>query len=420
MRSKSFRAALSAPSRAAVLATAAALLAGGPAAAVEHRPAKPGHPSAATANKNAPKPAQKARRHAAVRGDDAPDVVTYGRRDDVMAFADEVAQRQALDPDWVRAQLASARYLPTVARLIMPPPAGSAKNWAAYRARFVESQRIGAGLRFWQQHEAALARAEAEYGVPAAIVVGIIGVETFYGRMTGGFRVVDALATLAFDFPTGRKDRTPFFRGELEELLRWCGRGHGAPDAPQAVPVAAMAASQPEPAPTAAGGCELSQVRGSYAGAIGLPQFMPGSINRHAIDFDGDGRIDLSGSPVDAIGSVARYLADFGWQRGQPTHYEVAPPTDTSGRATLLAPDILPSFTPAQMAEQGAVLGDDALRHAGPLALVELQNGGAAPSYVAGTANFYAVTRYNWSSYYALAVIELGQAVEAARRAAPR
>jgi membrane-bound lytic murein transglycosylase B len=292
----------------------------------------------------------------------------------------------------VRDQLAKARYLPSVARLIMPPAAGTAKNWAAYRARFVEPQRIGAALRFWQQHEAALARAEAQYGVPAQIVVGIIGVETFYGRVTGNFRVLDALATLAFDFPTGRKDRTPFFRGELEELLRWC----------------------------AGGGCDPQALRGSYAGAIGLPQFMPGSINRHAVDFDGDGRIDLQGSAEDAIGSVAHYLANFGWQRGMPTHYEVAVPNEVTQRATLLAPDILPTFTPAQMAAQGAVLGDDAQRHPGLLALVELQNGDAAPSYVAGTENFYAVTRYNWSSYYALAVIDLGSAVNAAYLASRR
>ncbi|MEF7616273.1 lytic murein transglycosylase B [Aquincola sp. MAHUQ-54] len=342
---------------------------------------------------HATQPAKKPKTAAAkARSDSAPDIVTYGRRDDVMAFADDTAQRHGLDAAWVREQLAGARYLPSVARLIMPPPAGTAKNWAAYRSRFIEPERIAAGLRFWLTHEAALARAEAQYGVPAQIVVGIIGVETFYGRVTGNFRVLDALATLAFDFPTGRKDRTPFFRGELEELIRWC----------------------------AGGGCDPQALRGSYAGAIGLPQFMPGSINRHAVDFDGDGRIDLLRSPEDAIGSVAHYLANFGWQRGMPTHYDVAPPSETTPRAMLLAPDIVPSFTAAQMLEQGAVLGEDAQRHPGPLALVELQNGDAAPSYVAGTANFYAVTRYNWSSYYALAVIDLGSAIAAAHRAATR
>jgi membrane-bound lytic murein transglycosylase B len=112
---------------------------------------------------------------------------------------------------------------------------------------------------------------------------------------------------------------------------------------------------------------------------------------------------------------VAHYLAEHGWQRGMPTHYAVKPPMDTADRAALLAPDILPSFSAAQMAERGAVLDAAGAAHTGPLALVELQNGDAAPSHVAGTQNFYAVTRYNWSSYYALAVIELGQAVAAVR-----
>ena len=123
----------------------------------------------------------------------------------------------------------------------------------------------------------------------------------------------------------------------------------------------------------------------------------------------------MAHNPADVIGSVAHYLAEHGWQRGQLTHYPVKPPVDTADRAALLAPDILPSFTAAQFAERGAVLDAAGAAHPGPLALVDLQNGDAAPSHIAGTANFYAVTRYNWSSYYALAVIELGQAVAAAR-----
>jgi membrane-bound lytic murein transglycosylase B len=336
--------------------------------------------------------AKAAARHAVkpVAHDSAPDAVTYGRRDDAMALADELAQRHGLDPAWTRAQLAQARFQPTVARLIMPPPAGTAKNWAAYRARFIEPERIKAGAAFWSTHQRWLDAAEERYGVPASVVVGIIGVETFYGRVTGNFRVLDALATLSLDFPTGRKDRSAFFRDELGQFLRLARTEQMAP----------------------------ASVKGSFAGAIGLGQFMPGSINRFAVDFDGDGHIDMANNPADVIGSVAHYLAEHGWQRGQPTHYPVKPPVDTADRAALLAPDILPSFTPAQFAERGAVLDTAASAHPGPLALVELQNGDAAPSYIAGTANFYAVTRYNWSSYYALAVIELGQAVKASRAAA--
>jgi len=213
-------------------------------------------------------------------------------------------------------------------------------------------------------------------------------VETFYGRMTGGFRVLDALATLAFDFPSGRKDRSAFFKDELSQFL-----------------VLAQREGQP---PTS--------FKGSYAGAMGLGQFMPSSILKYAVDFDRDGHIDMAGSPADVIGSVANYLASFGWQRDQPTHFEVRPPVDTAERAALLVPDILPSFSAEQMTERGAVLSEPGQHHEGLLALVELQNGPAAPSHIAGTQNFYAVTRYNWSSYYALAVIELGRAVALQRQ----
>jgi membrane-bound lytic murein transglycosylase B len=336
--------------------------------------------------------AEAARRkpQAAPRSDDAPEVVTYGRREDVMRFAAELAERHGWEPDWVRAQLAEARFVPTVARLIMPPPAGTAKSWMAYRARFIEPQRVNAGVQFWNANAGALARAETQYGVPASVIVGIVGVETFYGRITGNFRVLDALATLSFDFPTGRKDRTPFFREELENFLQMCRRE----------------------------GRDCASFKGSYAGAMGLPQFMPSSINQHAVDFDGDGHIDLMGSPADVVGSVASFLAAKGWERGLPTHYEVAPPVDSRDRALLLGPDIVPSFTAAEFTERGAVLSEAGRAHPGLLALVELQNGDAAPSYIAGTQNFYAVTRYNWSSYYALAVIELGTVVEAARNKA--
>ncbi len=345
---------------------------------------------AAAATKKRPHPA--AARVADIRADDAPDLVTYGARDDVMRFGAELAERRGLDFGWVQNALQRARFVPSVARFIMPPPAGSVKNWAAYRARFVEPRRIAAGVAFWQAHEKWLQRAEATYGVPPEIVVGIVGVETIYGQQMGNFRVIDALATLAFDFPAGRKDRSAFFRDELENLLVWCQRE----------------------------GVDPLRPTGSFAGAMGMPQFMPSSVNRYAVDFDGDGRIDLRGDAADVIGSVAHYLAEFGWKRGLPTRFEVAVPVDAADRAFLLAPDILPSFSAADFGERGARLdaaafaADAALAETGgvgKLALVELQNGAAAPSYVAGTANFYAITRYNWSSYYAMAVIELGEAV---------
>ena len=307
----------------------------------------------------------------------------YADRDDALRFADEVAARHGLDAAAVRAAIAGARLQPRVQQFIMPPPAGTAKNWAAYRARFVEPTRLRAGVAFWRAHGELLQRAEAETGVPAEIVAGILGVETLWGQQTGSFRVIDALATLAFDFPPGRRDRSAFFRDELEALIVLAARERLDP----------------------------ADYRGSYAGAIGWPQFMPSSILKYAVDYDGDGQVDLRTSVADAVGSVAHYLKAFGWQRGMPTHYAVAVPVEVGDRAALLAPDILPSFTAAQFAERGAALDEAGRRHEGLLALVELQNGDAAPSYVAGTANFYAITRYNWSSYYAMAVIELGRTV---------
>ena len=350
-------------------------------AAPSQKPAKP--------PKQRPKPQNKPRPSAAAQAARPAVPAPWAGRDDFERFAAEVAQRRSLPADWVRTQLVQAAWVGRVRELIMPPPAGTAKNWAAYRARFIEPRRIQAGLAYWRSHAGWLKRAEERWGVPASIVMAIIGVETLYGQHSGGFRVLDALATLAFDFPPKRRDRSAFFRSELEELLVLAHRERIA----------------------------AASLKGSYAGAIGLPQFMPGSINRWAVDFDEDGHIDLLGNGADAIGSVAHYLAAFGWVKDMPTHYAVAVPVEASDRAFLLGPDILPSFTPAQFVERGALLPDEALRHEGLLALVELQNGEAAPSFVAGTSNFYAITRYNWSSYYAMAVIEL--AAELQRRMQP-
>ncbi len=314
-----------------------------------------------------------------------------GPRPALVAFADELAASQGWEANALREQLGQALDLPRVKQLILPAKTGTAKNWAAYHDRFIEPKRLDAGLAFWAEHEAALARAESQYGVPAEIVVGILGVETFYGRITGGFKVLDALATLAFDFPTEHPraaDRQAFFRSELAEFLKLCREN----------------------------GLDAADVRGSYAGALGWPQFMPGSWRQHAVDFDGDGRIDLIASPVDAIGSVAHYLSEYGWKPGQTTHYSVKLPADRRERARLLAPDIKPTFTAADLSAAGAAPSEAAREHDGPMAVIELQNGPKkATTVLLGTQNFWVVTRYNWSAYYALAVIELGQAIKARR-----
>lgn len=312
----------------------------------------------------------------------------YAQREDAMRAADDIAARRDLDLEWVRQAIAQARYIPQIARFIQPPPVGTPKNWRVYRSRFIDPTRISAGVKFWQDNRDTLARAEAETGVPAEIIVGIIGVETIYGQQMGTFRVIDALATLAFDFPASHPRaaaRSEFFKAELEQYLSLTHRTSVDPLA----------------------------LRGSFAGAMGMPQFMPSSWVKYAIDFDGDGKVDLFNSPADVIGSVANYFKAFNWQPGMPTHYPMGFDASKLDMAALLAPDILPTFSVASFVAKGAVLEGAALQHSGPLALVELQNGDDPSSYVAGTENFYAITRYNWSSYYALAVIELGKAVAA-------
>lgn len=347
-------------------------------------------PISASAQKN--QNSGKTQAAATARSTAANGSAVYATRPEALQFADDLAQRRDLDREWVRQAIGQARFLPQVPKLMLPPPRGTAKNWRVYRSRFIDPVRIRAGLRFWQDNADTLARAESEFGVPAQTIVGIIGVETIYGQQMGNFRVMDALATLAFDFPAAHPraaERTEFFQRELEQFLSLTHRTNVDPFEP----------------------------RGSYAGAMGLGQFMPSSWVRHAIDFDGDGSVDLFNSPADAIGSVANYFIAHGWTPGMATHYSVQFDSDPARVQLdeLLAPDILPTFSAASMQAKGAVLDATGAQHTGPLALVELQNGGDTPSYVAGTENFYAITRYNWSSYYAMAVIELGREVAAAR-----
>lgn len=316
-------------------------------------------------------------------------------------FADGLAARHAMDRKWLQQTLAKARFDRRVQRLMRPARRGGKKrygNWQQYRGQFLMPQRIQAGLAFWQQHHVLLERAQQRFGVPASLIVGIIGVETAYGQNMGDFPVLNALATLAFDFPaTPQRDRSAYFQGELEQFLLQ----HYT-----------------------AGSNPLTSY-GSYAGAVGYGQFMPGSIAAYAIDFDGDGRIDLE-TPADAIGSVANYLRGHGWISGLPAYYPAhfakePPRRETADMTTLLAPDIVPAFDVKQLLALGVRPGAQAQQHTGQFALVELFNGNPAvpqnrPHYILGTQNFYVVTRYNRSSYYALAVLQLGEAV-ADRRA---
>lgn len=312
----------------------------------------------------------------------------FGNTASVKRLAAELAQQRSMPKGWVQQQIASARLLPQVQKMIMPAALPTAKNWGAYRARFLDPQRTQAGVQFWQSHAETLARAERTYGVPAQYIVGILGVETYFGQHQGQFKVLDVLATLSLSFPPEHRqaeERRAFFKNELGYFLqqRW---------------------KNPS----------LKNQLGSYAGASGWPQFMPSSIDKFAVDFDQDGQINLSQSPADAIGSIAHYFQAYGWQTGMPTHFEVDVQADGGELNALLAPDIVPSWSVEHLLEKKVGLSQAGRQFSGALALVELHNGGEPPSYVAGTDNFFVVTRYNRSSYYALAVIELGQAIERA------
>lgn len=315
----------------------------------------------------------------------------YSDRADVRQFIDEMVTNHGFDAARLNDLFAATPTLPKVIELIKPPADPGIRSWATYRRRFIEPVRIKAGKKFMARHAVELARAEARYGVPREIIAGVIGVETIYGKHTGNFGTFAALTTLAFDYPL----RADLFRKELRELLL-------------------LARSEKRP---------VTYYRGSFAGALGLPQFLPSSIRSFAVDFDGDGRIDLQGSAADAIGSVANYLASHGWERHQP----VAATVSISGEAlsATIAEGIEPKQTVAELEAKGLTLqkvGADGMEslsgtalepvRALPAAVIDLVTPNAATEYRLGFRNFYAITRYNHSTFYASAVMDLAQALK--------
>jgi len=297
----------------------------------------------------------------------------YAQREDVQAFVAEMSDRHGFDAAMLTALFARTEPLPAVLRAIAPPADPGRRSWQAYRSRFIEPRRLAAGLAFWQAHRGTLAKAQAIYGIPAEIIVAIIGIETFYGRYTGRFEAFATLSTLAFDYPR----RAAFFRGELENLL--------------------LLARENDRAPTS--------YRGSFAGAIGLPQFLPSSIRHYAVDFDRDGRIDLEGNTQDTIGSVANFLKEHGWETGGPVTKKVD--VGGTGFEALVAEGILPQRRPADMRTFGVTIPEDAPD--APAALINLPTPNAPTEYWLGYQNFYVITRYNRSSFYAMAVWQFAQ-----------
>lgn len=302
---------------------------------------------------------------------------------DLQAYAREVATSRNVPLDRVQSILKQARYNATVAKLMTPSATRIRRSWVTYRNRFIEPVRIKAGTEFWREHRAALDRTAKEYGVPPSIIVAIIGIETIYGRDTGSFLVLDALATLGFRNPdTARAERSQLFRDQLADLIQLDHERR----------------------------LNALQVRGSFAGAMGLPQFMPGSLLRFAADGDHDGKIDLSSNAADAIASVARFLRLHGWQPGLPVFAPVILPGNA---ATLVAGGLHPSFTWQKLKNEGAKIRPDATSTAWTqyqIGIVDLLDEPRnLKEYRTGTPNFFAITHYNRSYFYATSVADLAQ-----------
>jgi membrane-bound lytic murein transglycosylase B len=307
---------------------------------------------------------------------------SYADRPDVSAFIDELVAGYRFDARALRRFFGKVRYqqsvINAVSRPVLEPP-----KWYQYAPQFLSASRIDGGVAFWRANEATLERAQNEFGVPAEIVVAIIGVETFYGRNTGSYRVADALTTLAFDYPR----RAEFFRNELKQFLLQAREQKISPLLP----------------------------KGSYAGAQGLPQFMPGSLRDYAVDYDDDGKIDLAGDVDDAVGSVANYLAMHGWQTGDPVMEQAAIEIDKQDDVErALDGGISDRRTLESWQREGVyVAGIPETLSADSVGVLMLEDEAGAGYWVVFN-NWYVLTRYNRSRLYASAVWKLAQEIKRA------
>ncbi|MDH5472508.1 MAG: lytic murein transglycosylase B [Gammaproteobacteria bacterium] len=309
-------------------------------------------------------------------------VAAYHQRDDVQNFIAEMVEQYGFDKNHLTELMSKVEKQTTAIEAIARPAEG--KPWKEYRPIFLTKKRIQKGVEFWRQHYDELTRAENDYGVPAEIIVAIIGVETFYGRRAGNYSVLDALTTLGFDYPLEnttkerQQSREIFFRKELKEYLLMSREEKVDP----------------------------RSLKGSYAGAMGMPQFISSSFRAYAVDYDGDGKRDLWTSTADAIGSVANYFKRHGWVKGKPI---VARAQVTNKARELGSKDMKPHTSIKNFKQQGAVplqsFADNELA-----TLLEL-DGSKGSEYWLGLNNFYVITRYNHSPLYAMAVYQLGQAV---------
>jgi membrane-bound lytic murein transglycosylase B len=295
------------------------------------------------------------------------------------AFVKRAASEYGLPENEVRALLGEAEYKQSIVDAISRPAEG--KPWHQYRPIFLTDKRINEGIDFWLENRELIAAASKQFGVDEAIIVAIIGVETFYGRITGGYRTIDALVTLGFYYPQNlSSDRSPFFSSELMHFIQ-------------------LAAEEGLPA---------AEITGSYAGAMGMGQFMPSSYREYAVDFDQDGHRDLWRSTADVVGSVANYLHRHGWQLGQPVTHRAWASTDAAF-GEISSRDFTPTLSVAQWKEKG-FSSSNKLPPELPAAVLKLVEENRN-TYWLTFKNFYVITRYNRSPRYAMAVYELSREI---------
>ena len=300
---------------------------------------------------------------------------SYLKREEVDAYIDELIQQHQFSRQELEEVLMAAERRQDIIDL-MRRPAERRLNWHEYSKIFLDEQRISGGVEFWRQNRASLERAQREYGVAPEVIVAIIGVETRYGRVTGRHRVVDALMTLAFDYPP----RASFFRKELTQFL--------------------LLAREEGKSPLG--------LMGSYAGAMGYGQFIPSSFRNYAVDFDQDGVRDIWQNRVDAIGSVANYFSRHGWRGATEVTVPVRVKAETEQLLAIANASLRPTHSVAEMAQMGVIV--DELDPDAKVLLLRLA-GGEKPEYWLGFDDFYVITRYNHSRLYAMAVYQLGQEI---------
>lgn len=325
---------------------------------------------------------------------------------------DQVAQKEGIPLSTLESGFSDAKTIPSIRKLVLPPSASFKKNWVVYRQRFIEPVRLKAGKAFWEQNQAFLAKVEQDSGVPAEVIVAIIGIETIYGRQTGNFRVKDVLSTLAFSYPDtpNKASREQLFKDQLQELILLCWSEAGGK-----LPAMNNAQGMSQ---TRFNSC-LNQ-NSSYAGAIGLPQFMPGSIRSFAIDGDGDGQINLRQSPKDAIASVANFMRKHGWQPGMPIYFPIQESGIEAAKALADGEPQL-KYSVQELIDKGILSKEKGDLQAGGVAaqskalIVDLpypdKAGNDQVHYVVGLNNFLSIVQYNRSYFYAQSVAEFAEAL---------